>query len=345
MIEIRLSADSIEGHVKQIQQHLGGTMSESFGEYTLNIDNDIVKGRIRIITYDWGVSVTEHNYICFDDILFVSDTSKFNPIHFFYCSKGSIYQRFNYETEFDRVKEFHSSILASKKSVEHCALFPKGKHLEINVISIVRKDFLKKRLNSMELLSEKLHQVFIDKNEIEEFSYYSPIHIKMDDHVKALRDIDTKGMTRILQIESKIYHLLSMHLEMHDKYYENTIQPSSLLTEELKTIKLLAQQIDEEPSRQYSLNQLSQDSGLSQAKLQDGFRFLYLRTVNEYIRQVRLEAARELMNKSDLNISQIVYSLGLTSRSYFSKIFKEKYGLTPNQYKKQTETIFEDSEG
>lgn len=110
---------------------------------------------------------------------------------------------------------------------------------------------------------------------------------------------------------------------MHDKFYKNTIKPSSLQTDELKIIRSYAQQINNEPSGNYSLDQLVKDSGLSQAKLQNGFKFLFLRTVTDYIRQVRIEAARELMSKTDLNISQIVYSVGFTSRSYFSKIFKE----------------------
>jgi AraC-like DNA-binding protein len=82
------------------------------------------------------------------------------------------------------------------------------------------------------------------------------------------------------------------------------------------------------------LEQLSIESGLSQAKIQDGFKFLYTRTVTEYVRHIRLEAARELMRNGDLNVSQVVYSIGFTSRSYFSKIFKEKYEVTPNEYRK-----------
>ena len=93
--------------------------------------------------------------------------------------------------------------------------------------------------------------------------------------------------------------------------------------------------IRKEPSRQYTLDQLSLDYGLSQAKLQDGIKFLFTRTVTEYIRHVRLEMARDLMKNSDLNISQIVYTIGFTSRSYFSKIFKEKFGISPNEFKKQ----------
>ena len=53
----------------------------------------------------------------------------------------------------------------------------------------------------------------------------------------------------------------------------------------------------------------------------------------EYIRYTRLEAARDLIRTTDLNISQIVYTIGFSSRSYFSKIFKNKYGITPSEFK------------
>ncbi|MEZ4803411.1 MAG: AraC family transcriptional regulator [Gelidibacter sp.] len=197
----------------------------------------------------------------------------------------------------------------------------------------------------MEQLNEKLNQVFLDENGGQEFAYFSPIHLKMEDHVKELRNIDTKGMTRILQMEGEVYQLLSMHIARHDRYHTSDIMPSSLLKDELKIIRRYAKKILDDPSINYSLDQLSKDSGLSQAKLQEGFKFLYARTVTEYIRHIRLEAARDLMNNSDLNISQIVYTIGFTSRSYFSKIFKEKYDITPHEYKKQiVSTVEEDAD-
>lgn len=345
MKEIKLCAKNTEDTLRQIQHQIGGTISERFGEFTLEIDNDLAKGCIKCIMFDWGVSLMEFNLILYKDILFASDTSKFNPIHFIYCSKGCMFHRFNYEDEFNIVNEFHSAILTSKKSVAHNSIFPKGKHLEINMISIARKSFLKKRLNNVEQLNEKLHEVFTDTSDDNQFAYFSPIHLKMEDHVKALRDIETVGMTRILQMEGEVYQLLSMHISRHDKYQKNDLMPNSLMKDELKVIRRFAKKILDDPSVSYSLDQLSKDSGLSQAKLQEGFKFLYTRTVTEYIRHVRLEAARDLMNNSDLNISQIVYTIGFTSRSYFSKIFKEKYGITPHEYKQQiVSTIEEESE-
>jgi AraC-like DNA-binding protein len=157
----------------------------------------------------------------------------------------------------------------------------------------------------------------------------------MEDHVKALRYLNTEGITRILQIEGEVYHLLSMHIARHDRYQKNEAVPSSLLKNELKMIRRVAKRILEDPSVSYNLEQISRDSGISQAKLQEGFKFLYARTVTEYIRHTRLEAARDLMNTTDLNISQIVYTIGFTSRSYFSKIFKDKYKMTPHEFRKQ----------
>jgi AraC-like DNA-binding protein len=80
------------------------------------------------------------------------------------------------------------------------------------------------------------------------------------------------------------------------------------------------------------LDKLSLESGLSQAKLQEGFKLLYARTVTEYIRHARLEAARDYLSNSDMNISQVVYTIGFSSRSYFSKIFKNKYGISPSEF-------------
>ena len=42
---------------------------------------------------------------------------------------------------------------------------------------------------------------------------------------------------------------------------------------------------------------------------------------------------------SKLNISEVVYSIGFTSRSYFSKIFRRKYNCSPKQYKDKQKTL------
>ena len=343
MMEVVINAKSTEDALVQMQDCFGGKITERWGEYTLAFNNDIAKGCIRCITFDWGVSLMEIDAIFFQDTLFTYDNQNSNPIHFSYCSQGYYGHRFDTNDNFHTIEQYHSSIIVSKKNLKTHKLFPKEIHIIINVIHIARKEFLKKRNNQLSELNENLYKIFVDDKQELEYAYYSPIHLRMEDYVKTLRDIKTEGITRVLQIEGEVYHLLSMHIARHDKYEKNDILPSTLLKDDLKIVRRHAKKILDDSSLSYNLDQISRDSGLSQAKLQEGFKFLYARTVTEYIRHVRLEAARDLMNTTNLNISQIVYTIGFTSRSYFSKIFREKYDMTPHEFKKQVVVLNEDN--
>lgn len=335
MKEINITAKNTKDSIKKIQSQIGGIISKRFGLYTLDIDNDIAKGCIRHITFDWGVNLIEYNIIFYEDVLLVSNTSKFNPLYFIYCSDGFLNHRFDYEKEFHKIDEFHSCILTAKQNIDHQILFPERAHLVINVLSIERKEFRKKRLNYVTELNSKLHEIFVDENYSNEYAFYGPIDLKMEDKVKRLRNISNKTISDALKIEGSIYQLLSMHINRHEKFQKGDLLPDSLLKKELQIIRRSSTKILKNPSTNYTLDKISRDTGLSQAKLQEGYKFLFGRTVTEYIRHVRLETSRELMETTDLNISQIVYSIGFTSRSYFSKIFKEKYGMTPMELKKQ----------
>jgi AraC-like DNA-binding protein len=342
MKEINLNVSNIFEIAKQLQRHIGGNLSQKWGEYILEVDNDLARGFIKYIAFDWGVSLIDFNILFFEDLLINSGTSEYNPIYFSYCTKGFFEHKFSNEENYKKVEQFHSAITANSSKSNHKSFFQKGEHIQLNTISIVRKQFLKKRLNISQMLNDKLHNVFIDTQHKKQFAYYGPISLKMADHVNTLQNVDTGGIIRVLQIEGEIYQLLSMHIELHNTYENSKPLKVSLLKYELKKIRQLAIKIAQDSSKNYSLDDISRNSGLSQAKLQEGFRFLYARTVSEYIRHARLEDARDLMHNSNLNISQIVYSIGFTSRSYFSKIFKKKYGISPNEFKKQIIVSLED---
>lgn len=85
----------------------------------------------------------------------------------------------------------------------------------------------------------------------------------------------------------------------------------------------LSEFIKDEPVYPHSIDSLSAKNGLSPAKLQKSFKYLYSHTVSDYVRDVRLMKAEDLIKTTDLSISEIVYAVGFNSRSYFSKIFKK----------------------
>lgn len=335
MKTIKITAKSTEGTVRQIQEVIGGRITERWGEYTLTVNNALATGNIRFITFDWGVSLLEYDIKFHDDITLIMDASQYNPIHFSYCLEGHCKHRFGNQTEKDitTLEQFQSVIISSKEDGYNYGYFPKGLKLAINVIQITRKHFLRKRLNGVETLNRKLYEVFMDTDHDNAFAYYGSYNLKLADKISMLRKVRNKnGMIRIMLIEGLVYEILAMHIAQHEKDSKNTLPQTSLLRRELKIVRDMAKKIAKNISLEYTLEKLSLESGLSQAKLQEGFKLLYTRTVTEYIRHVRLEAARDYISTTDMNISQIVYSIGFSSRSYFSKIFKNKYGISPSEF-------------
>lgn len=334
MINIEITSENPKDTLQQIQNVIGGEISEKWNEYSLFVNNEHAFGTIKFIPFDWGVNLIDLDIKFTEDLVLMIKAGDFNPIRFIYNYQGYFNHRFGINNDEKKIDQFHSLIFTNQTGGYNHMHFPKNEKLEIIDIQIIRKQFLNKRTTNVSLLNKQLHEVFVDTDHENRFAHYGALNLKMADFIKKMKKIKSKGMVKVLKIEALVYELLSLHIQQHNKFQKGVQLPTSLTKSELKLIRTIGNKIIKNHSLNYSLDQLSLESGLSQAKLQDGFKFLYKRTVTEYIRHVRLEAARELMSNGDLNVSQVVYSIGFTSRSYFSKIFKEKYDVTPNEYRK-----------
>ncbi|WP_306012383.1 MULTISPECIES: AraC family transcriptional regulator [unclassified Allomuricauda] len=335
MIKIKVDAQDTAESVEQIRDVIGGEIKERWGQYVLEVSNDKAEGSIRFITFDWGVSLLELDITFAEEVIIEVDTSNFNPISFYYCLEGYCGHKFGYQPD-DEIKimeQFQSVILTNRDGGITDRYFPKDIKISQTVIQVRRKPFLRKRLNQGEELNQQLYKVFLDSDQEKVFAYYGSYNLKMAEVVTKMRAIKAKGMIRIMMIEGYVYQILSMHMIQHNKEVLNKRPQTSLLKRELKTIRNYVKKIEKNISQDFSLEDISAETGLTQAKLQEGFKLLYNKTVTEYIRHARLELARDYIATTEMNISEVVYSIGFTSRSYFSKIFKEKYGLSPSEFK------------
>ena len=79
------------------------------------------------------------------------------------------------------------------------------------------------------------------------------------------------------------------------------------------------------------VEQLAEELFLSRSKLYRKIKALTGDTATEFIRKIRLEKAKELLEKTDLTVSEIGYKVGFSSPSYFTKCFKNHFGRIPKE--------------
>ncbi|MEG0501781.1 MAG: helix-turn-helix transcriptional regulator, partial [Cellulosilyticaceae bacterium] len=53
----------------------------------------------------------------------------------------------------------------------------------------------------------------------------------------------------------------------------------------------------------------------------------------EYIIDIRLEKAKEMIRNTELTIKEIGINIGYEDPNYFTKIFRKKIGITPSEYR------------
>ncbi|MBD0825385.1 hybrid sensor histidine kinase/response regulator transcription factor [Aestuariibaculum marinum] len=85
----------------------------------------------------------------------------------------------------------------------------------------------------------------------------------------------------------------------------------------------------------YNVEQLASDLGISRVQLYRKIKAILNINVSDYIQNLRLEKAKILLQESALSISEIAYSVGFSSPSYFSLTFKNKFGKSPKMHRKK----------
>ncbi|MFO7669350.1 MAG: ATP-binding protein [Bacteroidales bacterium] len=82
-------------------------------------------------------------------------------------------------------------------------------------------------------------------------------------------------------------------------------------------------------------NEISYAVGISHSNLYRRIKSLTDQSLNEFIRFIRLQKAEQLLASGKLSVSEVMFQVGFTNHSYFSKCFRKLYHVTPKNYAKK----------
>ena len=96
----------------------------------------------------------------------------------------------------------------------------------------------------------------------------------------------------------------------------------------------LLQYVDEHYSEHISLAKAARISGLDMSSFCTFFRESVGINFADWLRQVRIEKAVELMKARDFSITEVAYEVGFVSLGAFERAFKKHTRITPMRFKK-----------
>jgi signal transduction histidine kinase/ligand-binding sensor domain-containing protein/DNA-binding response OmpR family regulator len=142
------------------------------------------------------------------------------------------------------------------------------------------------------------------------------------------------------ELLARAKNLIENRRLLREKFSDNTlIKPSEISVSSRdqvfmeKLLKVVEANMDNE---KFGVEDLSGAVAMSQSQLHRKLKAIINQSANHFIRMVRMNRAKELLEKDAGNISEVAYKVGYEDPGYFSKTYKAFFGNLPSEVKKQT---------
>jgi AraC-like DNA-binding protein len=152
---------------------------------------------------------------------------------------------------------------------------------------------------------------------------------------RMIHEYFTKEIGFELAIKSQVYDLIVILLRGYVKKIcnENELKSQLLLLQHFKNV---INYIENSFTEKIDLEKLSKIAGFSKGHFCRLFKRITGMSAIDYINNLRINKAFDLLKSSDLNITEIALSCGFSDSNYFSRIFKNHKKISPMQMKKQS---------
>ena len=142
----------------------------------------------------------------------------------------------------------------------------------------------------------------------------------------------------ILRIQKLIQRNRSHHPEAGTGRAVIDPEPSTIAITSLdeKLIEKAVKYVEDNMSRSdLSVEELSRELGMSRVHLYKRLLQITGKTPIEFIRVIRLKRAAQLLRESQLHVSEVAFEVGFNNPKYFSRYFKEEFGVLPSVYQEK----------
>jgi AraC-like DNA-binding protein len=246
-------------------------------------------------------------------------------IQFHYCIKGSsdfVFNNGNYRL---KIEEENSLLLYNPQRDLPIHLEVHSKSWLVTVLVSIKKFH--------GLFSQEADYITFLSVENKDKKYYKDGKItpSMAIALNQIINFNLNSSIKTLYFKGKALELLSLYFNRSE---DADIEQCPFLVDETNVIKIrkakdiMIARMAEPPT----LQELSEEIGLSLKKLKEGFKQIYGDSVFSFLFDYKMEVARKLLEAGDHNVNEVGLKVGYSTSSHFISAFKKKYGTTPKKY-------------
>ena len=159
---------------------------------------------------------------------------------------------------------------------------------------------------------------------------FVPISLLQQRALSNLLHCPLEGPMAALLMEASITQLLV--LQLHALYAEKSgSRPATLPKRDLETAHSVREHLRKNFLEEHSLDDLARQFATNTSKLMALFRKTFGTSIFEYLSELRMEYARNLLESENHLVCEVARTLGYKNPNHFSTAFKKHFGINPKQ--------------
>lgn len=320
--------------LRQFAVHLDGDMEESFQAAKMVLDNNRGHGTITLYETYGGLTAWVYNIKFEEDCVIDFEFAREGSFYFGYPVAGQQLQKFPKDKNHKKIRQGQNFMLIGEPGERTEFVIPSGNTFKCCYLIVDVDELTGSKVVTRQHLAKDLIKLLKDTRSNRPYSHFGDIDLKTGVFAETIvenRRTDTVGR---LLTKGAIASMLASQMEAYSLDRGPESAYPYLSSSELRQISKIGDYVTANIRRDVTLPGISKVLKMNQKKLQSGVRALYGYSVGRYVQNLRLEIGKELIHDTDMKIAEICWEIGISSKSYFSKIFKERFEILPNDYKK-----------
>jgi AraC-like DNA-binding protein len=219
-------------------------------------------------------------------------------------------------------------LLLSPQGIEKSERFFRGEH-EQSVTICCQPEFIARRFHDGGQLPKALRENLEGNTDHSIFASAS-LSVQMASAVRSLIENQFEQDLRRVHIEAKALELLvlslSALLEVENRSERSLAQIGERDMARVEKVRAILDETFLEPP---SITKLARKVGVNEAKLMHLFKQQVGETIFNYTQRLKMERAKELLETTDISVTEIAFDVGYEYSSNFTTAFRRHFGVTP----------------
>lgn len=162
--------------------------------------------------------------------------------------------------------------------------------------------------------------------------HFSAITLAQEQALKNILNCPLEGKLGYMMMETSIIQILL--IQMHALFCKEEVLKHPVANRrDIETIQQLKEYLTQTFLKEHCLPTLAKQFGTNTNKLMTLFKKLFGKSIFEYIGELRMDHAMQLLRDHGLLVTEVARTVGYKNPNHFSCAFKKRYGISPSELK------------